>query len=150
MAESSKRKTHAERVFEHLRHQTRALSAYQILDDLRDQGVTAATTVYRALDQLVASGRVHRIEILNAFTVCVDPRHSETPVFEISKDCGDVTERSPPVDRNIAILLGSRFQEHLSLKSAAVAAHVGCKRLFEGNEDGADFPNVIHRLLSPM
>ena len=38
MAESSRRKTHAERVFEHLRHQTKALSAYQILDDLRDQG----------------------------------------------------------------------------------------------------------------
>ena len=93
MAESCKRKTHAERVFEHLRHQTKALSAYQILDNLRDQGVTAAMTVYRALDQLVASGRVYRIESLNAFTVCVAPRHSETPVFESSKDCGDVTER---------------------------------------------------------
>ena len=38
MAESPRRKTHAERVFEHLRDQTKALSAYQILDDLRDQG----------------------------------------------------------------------------------------------------------------
>ena len=105
MAESSKRKTHAERVFEHLRHQTKALSAYQILDDLRDQGVTAATTVYRALDQLVASGRLHRIASLNAFTVCADPRHTETPVFEICKECGDVTERvGTGLTENIAIL----------------------------------------------
>ena len=70
MAESSKRKTHAERVFEHLRDQTKALSAYQILDDLREEWVTAATTVYRALHHLVASGRVHRIGSLKAATVC--------------------------------------------------------------------------------
>jgi len=94
MAESSKRKKNAERVFEHLQHQTKALSAYQILNDLRHQGMTAATTVYRALDQLLASGRVHRIESLNAFTVCNQPRHTETPVFEICKECGDVTERA--------------------------------------------------------
>ena len=105
MAESSKRKSNAERVFEHLRHQTKALSAYQILDDLRDQGVTAATTVYRALDQLVESGRVHRIESLNAFTVCNEPCHSGTPVFEICKECGDVTERvGTGLTENIAIL----------------------------------------------
>ena len=105
MADSSKRKTHAERVFEHLRHQSEALSAYQILDDLRGQGVTAATTVYRALHQLVASGRVHRIGSLKAFTVCADSRHAETPIFEICKECGDVNERvDPGFTENIAIL----------------------------------------------
>ena len=115
MAESSKLKTHAERVFEHLRHQTKVLSAYQILNDLRDQGVTAATTVYRAVDQLVASGSVHRIESLNAFTVCADPRHSETPVFEICKECDDVTERvGTGLTESIAIISSrSGFQpEH--------------------------------------
>ena len=105
MAESPRRKKNAERAFEHLRQQTKALSAYQIFDDLRDQGVTAATTVYRALDQLVASGHVHRIESLNAFTVCADPHHGESPVFEICKECGDVTERvGTGLTENIAIL----------------------------------------------
>ena len=92
MADSPKRKTHAERVFDHLRRRTKPLSAYQILEDLRSEGLTAATTVYRALDQLVASRRVHKFESLNAFTACCGPSHAETPVFEICEHCGTVTE----------------------------------------------------------
>lgn len=92
MAGKRKRKTHTERIFEHLHRQSKPLSAYQILEDLRGEGVSAAMTVYRALDQLVASGRVHRIESLNAFTVCCDPSHTDTPVFEICEVCGGVTE----------------------------------------------------------
>lgn len=84
--------THADRVFEYMKHQTRPLSAYEILDGLRDTGITAATTVYRALDKLHATGCVHRIESLNAWTTCCDPNHRETPVFEICNDCGNVTE----------------------------------------------------------
>ena len=99
MAGKPKRKTHAERVLEHLRGQTKPLSAYQILKDLRSEGVTAPTTVYRALDQLVASGRAHRIESLNAFTACCDPCYAETPVFEICENCGAVTEH---VDARLA------------------------------------------------
>ncbi len=99
MATSPKRKTHAERVFEHLKRQAKPLSAYQILEDLRGDGVTAATTVYRALEQLVRSGRVHRIESLNAFTACCDPNHDEVPVFEICESCGAVTEH---VDAGLA------------------------------------------------
>ncbi|MCG8359209.1 MAG: transcriptional repressor [Kiloniellales bacterium] len=105
MADSPKRKTHAERVFDHLRRQTKPLSAYQILEDLRSEGVTAATTVYRALDQLVASGRVHKIESLNAFSACCDPSHAEAPVFEICDDCGAVTEHvGTDVTKSIAAL----------------------------------------------
>lgn len=99
MATNPKRKTHAERVFEHLQRQTKPLSAYQILEDLRGDGVTAATTVYRALEQLRASGRVHRIESLSAFTACCDPNHDAVPVFEICESCGAVTEH---VDARLA------------------------------------------------
>lgn len=88
----SSRVTHADRVFAYMKHRNRPLSAYEILDGLRDDGITAATTVYRALDKLHATGRVHRIESLNAWTTCCDPNHSETPVFEICDDCGNVTE----------------------------------------------------------
>ena len=99
MAGRSERRTHADRVLEHLRRQNKPLSAYKILEDLRSEGVTAATTVYRALDQLLAAGRVHRIESLNAWTACCDPSHAETPVFEICEDCGTVTEH---VDTRVA------------------------------------------------
>lgn len=92
MPERLPRVTHADSVLEYVKHQSRPLSAYEILDGLRDAGITAATTVYRALDKLRATGRVHRIESLNAWTACCEPHHSETPVFEICDDCGAVTE----------------------------------------------------------
>ena len=92
MAGRSGHRTHAERVLELLQNQNKPLSAYDILEDLRSEGVTAPTTVYRALDKLLASGKVHRIESLNAWTICCDPSHEETPVFEICEKCGAVTE----------------------------------------------------------
>ena len=92
MAGGSARRTHADRVLDCLHVQARPLSAYQILEALRGEGLTAPTTVYRALDQLLTAGCVHRIETLNAWTACCAPRHAETPVFEICTDCGAVTE----------------------------------------------------------
>lgn len=92
MPDRSSRLTHADRVLAYMKRQNRPLSAYEILEDLRDEGVTAATTIYRALDKLHAAGRIHRIETLNAWKTCCDPHHAETPVFEICDDCGQVTE----------------------------------------------------------
>lgn len=99
MATSPKRKTHAVRVLEHLQRQTKPLTAYQILEDLRGDGVTAATTVYRALDRLLEEGKVHRIESLNAFAACCQAGHHAAPIFEICEDCGSVTEH---VDSRLA------------------------------------------------
>lgn len=70
------------------------LSAYAILDDLREEGFKAPLQVYRALDKLIATGQVHRIESLNAFVVC---RHSgcrlkDTTVFAICDRCGAAEE----------------------------------------------------------
>ncbi|MEM7777574.1 MAG: FUR family transcriptional regulator [Pseudomonadota bacterium] len=92
MAERAEGRNHAERVLGHLRIQNKPLSAYELLERLRAEGITAATTVYRALDKLLADGRVHRIESLNAWMACCDPSHAETPVFEICVDCGAVSE----------------------------------------------------------
>lgn len=99
MPRSSTRLAHADRVLGYMKRQNRPLSAYEILEDLRDEGVTAATTVYRALAKLHAAGRVHRIESLNAWTACCEPHHAETPVFEICDDCGNVKEH---VDAHLA------------------------------------------------
>ncbi|HSM41507.1 MAG TPA: transcriptional repressor, partial [Afifellaceae bacterium] len=49
------------------------LSAYDILDRLRDKGFRAPLQVYRALDKLLALGLVHRLESLNAFIACAHP-----------------------------------------------------------------------------
>ena len=62
------------------------LSAYAILDQLRDHGFRAPPQVYRALDKLVEFGLVHRLECLNAFVACRDPgceTHAKT--FKVSE-----------------------------------------------------------------
>ena len=105
MPQGGARLTHADRVLEFLRRQGHPLSAYEILEALRGDGVTAATTVYRALAKLLEAGDVHRIESLNAWTACCEPHHSETPVFEICDGCGSVTEHvASNLARSIAAL----------------------------------------------
>ncbi len=72
------------------------LSAYTILDQLRDDGFRAPLQVYRALDKLVETGMVHRLESLNAFVACRHPGCDthETIAFAICETCGKVTEIS--------------------------------------------------------
>ena len=111
MLQGHVRLTHADRVLDLLRRQGRPLSAYEILESLRQDGVNAATTVYRALDKLLEVGDVHRIESLNAWTACCEPHHAGTPVFEICGGCGSVTEHvTSHLARDIAALsTGSGF-----------------------------------------
>lgn len=70
------------------------LSAYTILDHLRDHGFRAPLQVYRALDKLVEFGMVHRLESLNAFVACSHPGcdSHETMAFMICENCGQVAE----------------------------------------------------------
>lgn len=72
------------------------LSAYTILDKLRDDGFRAPLQVYRALDKLVGTGMVHRLESLNAFVACSHPgcgKH-EAIAFTICQNCSQVAEIS--------------------------------------------------------
>ena len=89
------------------------LSAYTILDQLRDHGFRAPLQVYRALEKLVEFGLVHRLETLNAFVAC---RHSpgdkhETIFFTICECCGQVAELSDSVlaRRLKAVAKGAHF-----------------------------------------
>jgi Fur family zinc uptake transcriptional regulator len=72
------------------------LSAYTILDRLRDNGFRAPLQVYRALDKLLESGSVHRLESINAFIACAHPQDSccshGLVAFAICNTCGNVTE----------------------------------------------------------
>ena len=92
MKKQSERIMHADRVLQYLQQQNRPVSAYEILEGLRSDGVTASTTVYRALEKLMNAGRIHRIESLNAWTVCCREHDEKIPVFAICDDCGIVTE----------------------------------------------------------
>ncbi len=73
------------------------LSAYGILDEVRAAGIRAPLQVYRALDQLMELGLVHRLESLNAFVACCRPDdHAEGAMiaFAICEGCGQVSEFS--------------------------------------------------------
>jgi len=81
-----------------LEHAEGPLSAYTILDRLRDQGFRAPLQVYRALDKLTEFGLVHRLESLNAFVACAhghEQGHSHghgLVAFAICERCGRVDE----------------------------------------------------------
>lgn len=70
------------------------LSAYTILDALRDEGLRAPLQVYRALESLMAFGNVHRLESLNAFVACSHQKCSvhTNAAFTICEKCNSVSE----------------------------------------------------------
>lgn len=70
------------------------LSAYDILDRLRGEGLRAPLQIYRALDKLVDRGLAHRLESLNAFVACADSHcHRKGLIaFAICESCGKVDE----------------------------------------------------------
>ncbi len=73
----------------------RAMSAYDVLDALRDEGLRAPAQVYRALDKLAQCDKVHRIESMNAFVACSHKHKAgghAAVAFCICEDCGDVSE----------------------------------------------------------
>ena len=115
----AQRHTNADRVLRHLRQTGEPRSAYQILAALRPEGFGAPMTVYRALEQLEAAGRVHRIESLNAWAACCRPAHSEAPVFLICQACGAVTETLDHALANALAALSARAGftvEHTSVE----------------------------------
>ena len=72
------------------------LSAYTILDKLRDHGFRAPLQLYRALEKLLEFGLVHRLESLNSFVACAHREHTccshGTVAFAICESCGHVSE----------------------------------------------------------
>lgn len=87
-------------VFDVLTRAEQPISAYTILDRLREHGFRAPLQVYRALDKLLEAGLVHRLESLNAFVACAH-RHSSccggshahgTVAFAICTGCGQADE----------------------------------------------------------
>ena len=79
-------------VYEKLNEAQSAMSAYDLLDSLRDQGLRAPVQVYRALEKLSDLGLVHRIESMNAYVACDHAHHQGTAAFAICESCGAVSE----------------------------------------------------------
>jgi len=72
-------------------------SAYDILAQLKQENSKLApTTVYRALTALMDQGQVHKVEGLNAFTVCRADHAHEPALLAICDSCGQVDETVAP------------------------------------------------------
>ncbi|OQP88365.1 hypothetical protein BTR14_02735 [Rhizobium rhizosphaerae] len=104
MTDHSKLTRNQSLVVSALRESDAPLSAYMILDRLREDGFRAPLQVYRALDKLIERGLVHRLESLNAFVACRhDHSHGHSHghqggvvAFAICEDCGSVAEIDDP------------------------------------------------------
>lgn len=79
-------------IIEALRGMGQPVSAYELIEQLRNKTTLAPQTVYRSLDRLIAEGQAHRLESLNAFVACRHPSHRGAVVFAICDDCRSVTE----------------------------------------------------------
>lgn len=71
------------------------MKAYDLLERLKNEGVRAPMTVYRALDGLAAKGLVHKIDALNAFIVCAHDGGHGVEKFLICSQCGATVEAKP-------------------------------------------------------
>ncbi len=67
--------------------------AYDILDQLKVQDTSAKPpTVYRALNFLLESGLIHKLNSLNAYVGCSHPLKHNQCYFLICDDCGEANE----------------------------------------------------------
>ena len=89
----------------------RPMGAYELLELLREDGFSSPLQVYRALDQLIGEGAVHKIESLSAFAAC---NHEEggcrgSAVFAICSRCGQASEiHDPGLQENLRRIALSR------------------------------------------
>lgn len=125
-AEGSEPAGNAGKVLTALRDLGRPASAYDLLDRLRPQGVSAPTTVYRALKALMEMRLVHRLEALNAFVVCPHPRHADDVCLAVCEACGRVDEIDDPLLRQFVD--GWCTAESFRLRRAAVELIGTCAR----------------------
>lgn len=88
-----------------LRDAGEPMSAYAILDRVRGSGISHPPTVYRALNDLIKKGMVHRLESRSAFIACGHGACDGRFAFAICRDCNKVVE-IPLGKKDQAWLLG--------------------------------------------
>ncbi|WP_281035135.1 Fur family transcriptional regulator [Mesorhizobium tamadayense] len=81
-------------VLDALAQAQRPMGAYELLAVLREEGLRSPLQVYRALEQLIDDGSVHKIESLSAFALCTRLEcggHGHA-TFAICTNCGRTSE----------------------------------------------------------
>ena len=110
-----------------LEQEKKPLTAYAILDKLREFGLRAPLQVYRALDKLIIIGKVHRIESLNAFIACniIECQSHDFTAFAICNECDNVSEIK---DNSISLTLNKLKQKSgLKTTRSNIELHGVCR-----------------------
>ena len=76
-------------IFDLIDKSSEPLKAYTILFSVQKKGIKAPPQVYRALDKLVETGKIHKIESKNAFVACKNANCevSKATAFSICESC---------------------------------------------------------------
>ena len=105
-------------IFDLIDKSSEPLKAYSILFNVQKKGIKAPLQVYRALDKLVAIGKIHKIESRNAFIACQNSscQISKATAFSICESCEQVSEISntklSKYLSNIADEAGMKFSKY--------------------------------------
>lgn len=103
-----------------LEQQNRPMKAYDLLACLKDQGINAPMTVYRALGRLCDRGRVRKIESTNAYFAIPEPKKGEVGAFLLCQRCGAVGFE-PLAEASIEGLVGG-----VEVYDASIELRTGC------------------------
>ncbi|MDK2670039.1 zinc uptake transcriptional repressor Zur [Vibrio vulnificus] len=115
------------RVFELICSNSRASSAYELLEQLKESEPQAKPpTVYRALEFLMEQGFIHRVESTNSFISCCSCNANQH-FFQllICDKCGDVVELQD--DTLISLLANNAEKYGFKLTNQVIETHGTCK-----------------------
>ncbi len=91
------------------------LSAYEVLDRLREQGTQwQPPTVYRALDYLVEQGLAHYLQSIQKYVVCPQQGCEQFSQLLICVQCGQVQE-APMAPALLTLLKAQMAEQHFTL-----------------------------------
>jgi Fur family transcriptional regulator, zinc uptake regulator len=122
-----------ERVLRLIAEAERPVKAYELLELMRGtHGPSAPPTVYRALDFLLESGFIHKLESINAFVGCHHPRVQHSVPFLICDRCHKAVELE---DERVTEMLREQAQQ-LGFRPQAqtLEVHGLCAKCAEAGE----------------
>ncbi|MCI4679314.1 transcriptional repressor [Rhodoblastus acidophilus] len=128
------------RIRDLLERAQKPLSAYDVIDALREHGRVAPPTVYRALQKLIDEGLAHRLETRNAYVACRDEGHAcghrHRAGFMICRACGRTLEFG---DAEIESLLSrAAARSGFSAERVAIEIQGLCASCAEEDASSAD------------
>ncbi|MFM7498590.1 MAG: Fur family transcriptional regulator [Candidatus Fonsibacter sp.] len=86
-------KSNDELILDTIKHNTKPLTAYEILSKVQRVKKIQPMTVYRSLKNLESQGKIHKSNQNKNFLLCKEgDQHNHNPILVICKDCGKTEE----------------------------------------------------------